>query len=65
MLLPELRNDRKQMLIPTPKQFMMFSIPATLYAINNNIVVHIQAYVDPASFQVGVIMLYQMLKLIF
>ena len=57
MLLPELcENDRKKLLIPTPKQFMMFSVPAILYTINNNLVVHIQAYVDPASFQVEVVL---------
>ena len=53
MLLPEFRKDSKLVLIvPTPKQFVMFSVPAILYTVNNNLVVHIQAYVDPASFQV-------------
>ncbi len=53
MSLPEFRKDSKLVLIvPTPKQFVMFSIPAILYTVNNNLVVHIQAYVDPASFQV-------------
>ncbi|CAB4007108.1 probable UDP-sugar transporter SLC35A4, partial [Paramuricea clavata] len=53
MLLPEFRKDSKPILmVPTPKQFMMFSVPAILYTVNNNLVVHIQAYVDPASFQV-------------
>ncbi|XP_028399157.1 probable UDP-sugar transporter protein SLC35A4 isoform X2 [Dendronephthya gigantea] len=40
------------MVLPTPKQFIMFSVPGILYAVNNNLVVHIQAYMDPASFQV-------------
>ena len=30
-----------------------FAVPAVLYAVNNNIVVHIQLFMDPASFQVG------------
>lgn len=54
MLLPQLRKDSKYVLmLPSPKQFMMFSVPAVLYTMNNNLVVHIQAYIDPASFQVG------------
>ncbi|XP_033109448.1 probable UDP-sugar transporter protein SLC35A4 [Anneissia japonica] len=31
---------------------LLFSVPALLYCLNNNFVVHIQLYMDPASFQV-------------
>ncbi|XP_031553771.1 probable UDP-sugar transporter protein SLC35A4 isoform X2 [Actinia tenebrosa] len=37
---------------PSVKTVLAFSIPAVLYCINNNIVVHVQLYLDPASFQV-------------
>ena len=54
MLLPEFVKAAKPVLmVPSPKQFMMFSVPAVLYTVNNNLVVHIQGYVDPASFQVS------------
>ncbi|XP_072037884.1 probable UDP-sugar transporter protein SLC35A4 [Amphiura filiformis] len=33
------------------KKSLPFAVPAVLYALNNNIVVHIQMYMDPASFQ--------------
>ncbi|KAM8848002.1 putative UDP-sugar transporter protein SLC35A4 [Synchiropus picturatus] len=29
-----------------------YAVPAVLYALNNNLVVHMQAYMDPSSFQV-------------
>ncbi|XP_035657953.1 probable UDP-sugar transporter protein SLC35A4 [Branchiostoma floridae] len=38
--------------LPKVKYWVPFSVPALLYCINNNIVVHIQLYMDPASFQV-------------
>ncbi|KAI8501307.1 hypothetical protein Bbelb_205780 [Branchiostoma belcheri] len=38
--------------LPRLKYWVPFSVPALLYCINNNIVVHIQLYIDPASFQV-------------
>ncbi|XP_078685476.1 putative UDP-sugar transporter protein SLC35A4 isoform X1 [Branchiostoma floridae x Branchiostoma belcheri] len=38
--------------LPRLKYWVPFSVPALLYCINNNIVVHIQLYMDPASFQV-------------
>ncbi|XP_046864913.1 probable UDP-sugar transporter protein SLC35A4 [Xenia sp. Carnegie-2017] len=34
------------------KQCILFSLPAVLYTINHNLVVHIQSYIDPASYQV-------------
>lgn len=51
MFLPEAMNN-SVVRVPSPKEFFMFSVPAILYSINNNIVVHIQTFVDPASFQV-------------
>lgn len=35
-----------------------FSIPALIYAVNNNLFVHIQAEMDAATFQVGTIMVH-------
>lgn len=34
------------------KTLVFFSIPALLYCISNNTAVHVQVYLDPASFQV-------------
>nr|XP_006817758.1 PREDICTED: LOW QUALITY PROTEIN: probable UDP-sugar transporter protein SLC35A4-like [Saccoglossus kowalevskii] len=50
MLAPEVYS--KSLKLPTFMQCVPFAIPALLYCINNNIVVHIQLYIDPASFQV-------------
>lgn len=33
------------------KTLVFFSIPALLYCISNNTAVHVQVYLDPASFQ--------------
>lgn len=37
---------------PPIKTLVFFSIPAFLYCISNNTAVHVQVYLDPASFQV-------------
>ena len=49
-LLPEIK--RGHLPSPDPKTVLAFSVPAFLYCVNNNLVVHIQLYLDPASFQV-------------
>ncbi|XP_070541746.1 probable UDP-sugar transporter protein SLC35A4 [Ptychodera flava] len=38
--------------LPHWRHCVLFAVPALLYCINNNIVVHMQLYMDPASFQV-------------
>lgn len=50
-LLPEFKRGHK-LPLPGPKTVLTFCVPAFLYCINNNLVVHIQLYLDPASFQV-------------
>ena len=49
-LLPEIKQGHLSS--PGPKTVLAFSVPAFLYCVNNNLVVHIQLYLDPASFQV-------------
>ncbi|XP_057705710.1 probable UDP-sugar transporter protein SLC35A4 [Corythoichthys intestinalis] len=38
--------------LPSPYLVAAYAVPATLYALNNNLVVLMQAYMDPSSFQV-------------
>lgn len=37
--------------IPSPRIIMLYSVPAVLYTVNNNLITHIQLYMDPSSFQ--------------
>lgn len=37
---------------PPPVLVAPYAVPAVLYALNNNLVVHMQAYMDPSSYQV-------------
>lgn len=37
---------------PSPALVAPYAVPAVLYALNNNLVVHMQAYMDPSSYQV-------------
>ncbi|XP_071964082.1 probable UDP-sugar transporter protein SLC35A4 [Antedon mediterranea] len=46
------RDGGKANNMPSFQQSLLFSVPALLYCLNNNFVVHIQLYMDPASFQV-------------
>ncbi|KAK3710034.1 hypothetical protein QZH41_012427, partial [Actinostola sp. cb2023] len=48
--IPEVMSGKVQN--PSIQTTLAFSVPAVLYCINNNIVVHIQLFLDPASFQV-------------
>ncbi|XP_077989257.1 putative UDP-sugar transporter protein SLC35A4 [Glandiceps talaboti] len=50
MLLPTIQSQGIN--LPSWKQVIPFAIPALLYCFNNNIVVHMQLYMDPASFQI-------------
>lgn len=36
-----------------------YVVPAALYSVNNNLVVHIQHYTDPATFQVRNVLWFQ------
>ncbi len=38
---------------PTLRDAVPFSVPAVLYCINNNLDVHMQPQMDPATYQVG------------
>lgn len=49
-LIPEM--CRGAVHFPPMKMVVYFSIPALLYCISNNTAVHVQEYLDPASFQV-------------
>lgn len=50
LLLPEMWRGTVH--YPPIKTVVFFSIPAFLYCISNNTAVHVQVYLDPASFQV-------------
>jgi len=50
LLIPEM--CRGAVHFPPIKTIVFFSIPAFLYCISNNTAVHVQVYLDPASFQV-------------
>ncbi len=41
---------------PPKKTLVFFAIPAFLYFISNNTAVHVQVYLDPASFQVSTVL---------
>ena len=51
-LIPEM--CRGAVHFPPKKTLVFFAIPAFLYFVSNNTAVHVQVYLDPASFQVGV-----------
>ncbi len=38
--------------LPTLSQALPFAVPAVLYCLNNNISIHMQLHMDPATFQV-------------
>lgn len=50
LLIPEMWHGAVH--FPPIKTVVFFSIPAFLYCISNNTAVHVQVYLDPASFQV-------------
>ena len=51
MFLPEAKE--KGFHLPPLSFILPFSVPAILYCLNNNIAVHMQLQMDPATYQVG------------
>ena len=52
MFIPEVRE--KGFTMPGLSSALPFAVPAVLYAMNNNIGVHMQLQMDPATYQVGI-----------
>jgi hypothetical protein len=50
MFMPEARE--KGFEVPSPRLAVLYCVPALLYFINNNLSIHMQMEMDPASYQV-------------
>ena len=51
MFMPEIQQ--KGFTVPPFPTILPYAVPAVLYCLNNNILVHMQLHMDPATYQVG------------